>query len=184
MLNVPMNSKLNYFECEFVSKRSLLIGIGPKDCHLANVRECAICYVAHTGDVIRGYAYRGQGCEEQKVMLQLTCEEHDRIGCGIDFDDPHHTDFMNVFFTKNEKQVGNRIRCKIPQFAMCPFIMMHQKGEWVSFVVHKERSSLLNVRKIMYAEMLNEVVICTLGRYIIKWGKPLVMVSAVLEILI
>ena len=34
-----------------------------------------------------------------------TCTDGDRMGCGVDFSTDHSSSYVNVFFTKNGKQV-------------------------------------------------------------------------------
>ena len=149
---VPMNSTLNYFECEIISKTDtgygIWIGIGPwsEDSQVySEMLEYGLCYEADSGHVYIGGVYRAQGYKEQEAMCGLTCTSGDRIGCGIDFDSNHHSGYIHVFFTINGKQVGDLIRCKMPPFRICPVVGMGEKGQQICFLQHCNRPSLLSV---------------------------------------
>ena len=154
----PVDSKQNFFECEIVSKgekSDIWIGIGPEDCHLFEMQEGMLRYQADSGNVYHGCVYHARSCEKRKIMLGLICSEGDRIGCGIDFDDDHQSDFMNVFFTRNGKQVGDLIKCRIPSFKMFPLVRLGSEGEQLHFLHHYNRPSLLSVRNIIIRNLYN-----------------------------
>jgi hypothetical protein len=152
---VPMDSTLNYFECEIVSKGDvgdgIWVGIGPwSDIEDSNPQmgEYGMYYMANAGYVRTDGICCGQdGYEIERGPIEIgsTCTTGDRIGCGIDFDDDHHSDYIHVFFTKNGKQLGDRIRCVMPPFKMCPMVGMGEKGQRIHFTQHSNRPSLLSV---------------------------------------
>ena len=40
------------------------------------------------------------------TVLGPTCTDGDRMGCGVDFSTDHSSGYVNVFFTKNGRQVS------------------------------------------------------------------------------
>ena len=148
---VPMDSTLNYFECEITRgyAHGILVGIGSwsEDSYKYSEmqKKDELCYETFSGRVYISKVYRAQGYEEQEVVIDSICTTGDRIGCGIDFNSDHHSSFIHVFFTKNGKQVGDRIRCKKPPFTMCPVIQMGKKDQRIHFLQHCNRPSLLGV---------------------------------------
>lgn len=140
---VSMNSTLNYFECEIISKGEsecgIWIGIGPWPGNTLSHENIVCCQVGN-GHV--------QACGKQAVKLNLLiCSEGDKIGCGIEFDSEHHSKYVDVFFTKNGVQVGNLIKCKKPRIKICPMVGMGEKGERIRLLRHYYRPSLLSVSK-------------------------------------
>ncbi len=155
---VPMDSALNYFECEIVSKEDvgyygIWVGIGPwSDIEDSNSQMgeygMTLYYMANAGYVRTDGIYcvqDGYEFERGRIEIGSTCTTGDRIGCGIDFDDDNHSDYIHVFFTKNGKQLGDRIRCQVPPFKMCPMVGMDKKGQRIRFLQHGNRPSLLSV---------------------------------------
>ena len=153
---IHVNSTLNYFECEIVSKGErgyrVCVGIGPEgesedSYSYYEMREYGLYCEADSGrvNIGDGLMYHAQGHAKQKLMLNLTISEGDRIGCGIDFDSDHHSDYINVFFTQNGKQVGDLIRCKTPPFKMCPVLGVSAKGGQICLLQHCSRPCLLRV---------------------------------------
>ena len=156
-----IDSTLNYFECEIISEGEtgygIRVGIGPwsdldENSHPRTSSDLGVFCDTSTGCIYVSRFYLGQDSESQggKVETGSTFSTGDRIGCGIDFqaesdgDVDHHADF-HVFFTKNGKQIGNRIRCVMPPFRICPMIAMGQRGQRVRFLQHCGRPSLLSV---------------------------------------
>ena len=43
--------------------------------------------------------------EGRDTVFGPTCTDGDRMGCGVDFSTDHSSSYVNVFFTKNGKQV-------------------------------------------------------------------------------
>ena len=151
---VPMDSKLNYFECEIASNghdvRGIWIGIGQwSDAEDSNPQmgEHRVYYRANSGYVYIDGVYRSQdSSESERGKIKIgSATSGDRIGCGIDFNNDHHSDYIHVFFTKNGKQLGDRIRCLVPPFKMCPVVGMSEKGQRIRFLQHGNRPSLLSV---------------------------------------
>jgi hypothetical protein len=148
---VPMDSTLNYFECEITSEGDkgygMWVGIGPwsdigdEDSH----PHIEVRYEANSG-YVRIYYCEQDGSETEKDQFEIgSATRGDRIGCGIDFDNDHHSDYIHVFFTKNGKQLGDRIKCTMPPFKMCPMVGMGEKGQRVRFLQHCIRPSLMSV---------------------------------------
>ena len=149
---VPMDSTLNYFECEIASNgdfgRGIWVGISPwsdiKDSN-PQMGEHRVYYQANSGYVCIDGIYRSSESERGKVKIG-SATRGDRIGCGIDFNDDHHSDYIHVFFTKNGKQLGDRIKCLVPHSVkMCPVVVMGEKGQRIRFLQHSNRPSLLSV---------------------------------------
>ena len=151
---VPMDSTLNYFECEIASNGDvgygIRVGIGPRsDIEDSNLQmgERGVYYQSKSGYVYIDGIYRRQdGSESKRGKVKIgSATRGDRIGCGIDFNDDHHSDYIHVFFTKNGKQLGHRIKCLVPPFKMCPVVGMGEKGQRFRFLQHSNRPSLLSV---------------------------------------
>ena len=51
-----------------------------------------------------GNLYHGRASVD--TVFGPTCTDGDRMGCGVDFSTDHSPGFVNVFFTKNGKQVS------------------------------------------------------------------------------
>ena len=139
---VPMDSTLNYFECEITSNGygyGIGIGIRPwaDDDSNPQMGKFVVYYQSQSG-----YAfYRREDGSEGKMKLG-SATTGDRIGCGIDFNDEHH---MHVFFTLNKKQLGDRIKCLVPPFNMYPAVGMGENEQQFRFLQHSYRPSLLSV---------------------------------------
>ena len=155
-----MDSTLNYFECEIISEGETGYGLWVGICLWSDLDEnshpkakygLGVFCEASTGCVYVSHFYRGQDTESQrrKVEISSTFSTGDHVGCGIDFqaesDDDHHSDYIHVFFTKNGKQIGDRIRCVTPPFRMRPMVGMGQIGQRVHFLRHCNCPSLMDV---------------------------------------
>lgn len=155
---VPINSTRNYFECEIISKgeagSGIWIGLGEYPAYQDEFYfyENIVSFQVENGHIHRGDACRVQlqDCTDYALKLNLTYAEGDRIGCGIDFDfDQCHSNYVDVFFTKNGMQIGDLIRCKKYFFCntMCPVVGMREVGEKIRFLKHCYQPSLLSVSK-------------------------------------
>ena len=131
----PMDSNFNYFEFKIISSGKaceLGIGLGASDYHLDDMpgwNQNSIGYHADDGKI---FCENGQGTE-----FGPTCTAGDRMGCGVDF--RSHDDslgLINIFFTKNGKQVGVAVRIKIPPGGLYPLIGMSSVGEQVQYLGH------------------------------------------------
>ena len=146
---VPINSTLNYFECEIISKgetgHGIWIGISPWPGDVF-YHENVVSYRVDNGHLHCGNACSDQDCGKHTVeLINMTCSEGDTIGCGVDFDGDHHSDYVDIFFTKNGLQISDRIKCKKPCFSVCPVVGMGEIGEKIHFLQHCYRPSLLSV---------------------------------------
>ena len=150
-----MDSTRNYFECEIASNEhighGIWVGIGPwSDIEDSNPHtgECGVYYQVNSGNryVFDGIYSRKDSSESERGKIKIgSAIRGDRIGCGVDFNDDHHSDYIHVFFTKNGKQLGDRIRCLVPHFKMYPVVRMGEKGQRIRFLQHGNRPSLLSV---------------------------------------
>ena len=77
-----------------------------------------------------GKLYNQKGCGEK---YGPTCGVGDRMGCGVDFDS-ESTDSVDVFFTKNGKQVGDIINFNKPDTGLYPLIGICNVGDKVRYL--------------------------------------------------
>ena len=112
----PMHPMLNYFEYEILDKgQKSAIGIGvgehkyPLD-RMPGWNRNAIGYHADDG---RLFHQDGFGRAYGPV-----CTTGDRMGCGIEFSAELSPGYVNVFFTKNGKMVGQVVKVKRPLFGL------------------------------------------------------------------
>ena len=144
----PMNLSLNYFEIEIISggiNNEIGIGLGafeyPID-QMPGWNRNSIGYHADNGKL---YHQRGNGQE-----FGPTCTVGDIMGCGVDFESEDLSGCVNVFFTKNGKQVGDSVRMKKPLSGLYAVIGVCSKGEIVRYCGHwhylpKEKTSLKGI---------------------------------------
>ena len=99
----PLSPILNYYEYVIVSRgRKCAIGVGTGE-------------QGYPLDRMPGWNRNGIGyhADDGKLFHQdgfgkafgSTCDEGDRMGCGVDFDSREDDGTVNVFFTRNGKQV-------------------------------------------------------------------------------
>lgn len=130
----PVSPMLNYFEIQIVDKgRDTAIGLGlghyqyPLD-RMPGWNNNSIGYHADDG---RLFHQNGFG----KAFGPL-CTTGDRMGCGIDFDTDVGYEYVNVFFTKNGKQVGSHTKVKRPIYGFYPLIGLHSPNEKIQYLGH------------------------------------------------
>lgn len=130
----PVSPMLNYFEIQIVDKgRDTALGLGlgeyryPLD-RMPGWNSNAIGYHADDG---RLFHQNGYG----KAFGPL-CTTGDRMGCGVDFDTDMGINCVNVFFTKNGKQIGSSTKMKRPLHGLYPLVGLHSQGEKVEYLGH------------------------------------------------
>ena len=133
----PMSPMLNYYEYQIVCRgRKCAIGVGvgeqgyPLD-RMPGWNRNGIGYHADDG---RMFHQDGFG-----RAFGSTCTEGDRMGCGVDYDGECEAGYINIFFTKNGKQVGDFIKMRRPLFGLYPIIGLHSVGEKVRYLGHWRR---------------------------------------------
>lgn len=129
----PMNSELNYFEYQIISRGAcgeIGIGVGGHDYPLDKMPGWCQNGVGYHADDGHLYNQKGSG-----PKFGPTCTEGDRMGCGIVFQSESEGD-VDVFFTKNGQQVGTLVRFKKPKGGLYPLIGMHSEGEKVQYLGH------------------------------------------------
>jgi hypothetical protein len=133
----PMSPLLNYYEYQIVCRgRKCAIGIGvgeqgyPLD-RMPGWNRNGIGYHADDG---RLFFQDGFG-----RAFAATCTEGDHMGCGIDYEDDTEEGYRSVFFTKNGKQIGEKVKMRRPLFGFYPIIGMHSMGEKVRYLGHWRR---------------------------------------------
>ncbi len=130
----PVSPMLNYFELQIIDKgEDTAIGIGvgeykyPLD-KMPGWNSNAIGYHADDG---RLFYQNGFG----KAFGPL-CTTGDKMGCGIDFDCDVGPNFVNVFFTKNGKQIGAPTKVKKPIYGFYPLFGLHSPNEKIAYLGH------------------------------------------------
>ena len=130
----PVSPMLNYFELQILDKgKDTAIGIGvgeykyPLD-RMPGWNSNAIGYHADDG---RLFHQNGFG-----KAFGPHCTSGDRMGCGIDFDVDGGLNYVNVFFTKNGKQIGAPTKVKRPVYGFYPLIGLHSANERIAYLGH------------------------------------------------
>lgn len=135
----PVSPLLNYFEYLILDRgreASIGIGVGERNYPTGrmpgwNRNSCG--YHADDGKL---YHENGMG-----RAFGPTCTNGDRMGCGVDFDTDCGPDHVNIFFTKNGRQVGEPVRMKKPIYGLYPLIGLHSRGERVHYLGHWQRTA-------------------------------------------
>ena len=130
----PMSPMLNYFEYEISSrgqKCALGVGVGEQSYPMDRMPGWNRNGIGYHADDGRMFYQDGYG-----KAFGATCTEGDRMGCGVDFDTDCGYGFVNIFFTKNGKQVGDVVRMKRPLHGLYPLVGMHSRGEKVRYLGH------------------------------------------------
>ena len=137
----PLSPQLNYYECEIVSRGARCkIGVGAGEQEYPLDRQPGwnrngIGY--HADD---GRLFHEDGPRQGKAFGP-TCTEGDRMGCGAVFDAVcDQPGYVNIFFTKNGKQVGDLVRMRLPTNGLYPLIGLHSRGEKVHYLGHRQRT--------------------------------------------
>ena len=134
----PMSPMLNYYEYEIVSrgmKAAIGVGVGEQGYPLDRMPGWNRNGIGYHADDGRMFYQDGYG-----KAFGPTCTEGDRMGCGLDFDTDCGQGYINVFFTKNGKQVGDPVRMKRPIYGLYPLIGLHSRGEKVRYLGHWRRT--------------------------------------------
>lgn len=132
----PVSPMYNYFEMEIISrgqKCALGLGVGEHGYPLERMPGWNRNSMGYHADDGRLFHQDGYG-----KAFGPTCTEGDRMGCGVDFDTGDNG-YVNVFFTKNGKQIGDVVRMKRPIYGLYPLIGMHSRGEKVRYLGHWNR---------------------------------------------
>ena len=133
----PLNPILNYFELEILDKgaeSSIGIGAGERSYPLTRMPGWNKSGIGYHGDDGRLYHESGRGTE-----FGPTCTEGDRMGCGVDFSSDVGYGYVDIFFTKNGKQVGDAVRMKRPVYGLYPLVGLHSHNEKVRYLGHWRR---------------------------------------------
>ena len=137
----PMCPMFNYFEIEILcrgQKCALGLGVGEHGYPLERMPGWNRNSMGYHADDGRLFHQDGYG-----KAFGPTCTEGDCMGCGVDFDTDIGIGYVNVFFTKNGKQVGDVVRMKRPIYGFYPLIGMHSRGEKVRYLGHWTRTANL-----------------------------------------
>lgn len=130
----PMSPMLNYYEYEILSrgqKCAVGVGVGEQSYPMDRMPGWNRNGIGYHADDGRMFYQDGYG-----KAFGPTCTEGDRMGCGVDFDTDCGYGFVNIFFTKNGKQVGETVRMKRPLHGLYPLVGMHSRGEKVRYLGH------------------------------------------------
>ncbi len=133
----PMNPLLNYFEYVITDrgvKTTIGIGVGESRYPLTQQPGWSVNSIGYHAD--DGSLFCGSGFGQ---VFGPTCSTGDRMGCGVDFDADCGDGYVDVFFTKNGRQVGNVVRMKLPPGGFYPLVGMHSRGEKVRYLGHWKR---------------------------------------------
>ena len=133
MVLEAMSPKLNYFEYEIVDngrETAIGIGVGEREYPLGRMPgwdENSIGYHADDGNMFLN------GTVNYKYGP--LCSLGDRMGCGIDYNNPRATSgHVFVFFTKNGKQVGKLVSIRKLEGGLFPIIGLDNGGEKVRYL--------------------------------------------------
>ena len=147
----PMSLMLNYFEYEIINrgeKCAIGIGVGEINYPLDKMpgwNVNGIGYHADDGKLFHTYDTINNANPIQKLITGLgepfgpTSTTGDRMGCGVDFDSDAGYGYVNIFFTRNGRQVGELIRMKTPTHGLYPLVGFHSYGETVCYLGHSRR---------------------------------------------
>ncbi len=133
----PMNPLLNYFEYLIVDRgqeASIGVGVGERGYPMSRMPGWNRNSVGYHGDDGKLYHENGMG-----KAFGPTCTTGDRMGCGVDFDPDCGYGYVNVFFTKNGRQVGDVVRMKRPAGGIYPLVGLHSLREKVRYLGHWKR---------------------------------------------
>ena len=133
----PMTPMLNYFEYEIVckgSKCAIGIGVGDMNYPLERMPGWNRNGIGYHADDGRLFHENGFG-----KAFGETCTEGDRMGCGVDTTTDVGYGYVDIFFTKNGKQVGDAVRMKRPVYGLYPLVGLHSHNEKVRYLGHWRR---------------------------------------------
>ena len=135
---LPMNPTLNYFEYEIISTGvncAIGIGVGESEYPLNRMPGWNRNGVGYHADDGKLFYQNGRGME-----FGPTCTAGDRMGCGVDFESEDCSNYMNVFFTKNGRQIGDLIKIKKPMNGLYPLVGLHTQRAQVRYLGHRHCS--------------------------------------------
>lgn len=130
----PLSPMLNYYEYEILDQgveASIGIGVGHRDYPMARMPGWNRNSIGYHADDGKLYHENGSGVE-----FGPTCTKGDIMGCGIDFSGDDGSGYLTVFFTKNDKQVGDHVRMRRPPYGLYPLIGLNSRGERVKYLGH------------------------------------------------
>ena len=130
----PLNPILNYFEYEILDRgneASIGIGVGERNYPMSRMPGWNRNSIGYHGDDGKLYHENGIG-----NVFGPTCTTGDHVGCGVDFDNEDGSGYVDVFFTRNHKVVGQPVKMKKPVYGLYPLIGLHSRGERVVYNGH------------------------------------------------
>ena len=130
----PLNFTLNYFECKIISTGvscAIGIGVGELEYPLNRMPGWNRNGVGYHADDGKLFYQNGYGVE-----FGPTCTTGDRMGCGVDFERKDTSGYINVFFTKNGRQVGTLVKIKNPVNGLYPLVGLHTQEAQVQYLGH------------------------------------------------
>ena len=128
----PMSHQLNYFEYQIISggkEHEVGIGVGDEDYSLDRMPGwdvSGVGYHADDGKLYKEEPYPG-------AKFGPTCTDNDTMGCGVDFESEDPEGCVDVFFTKNNRQIGGYVKLKKPASGLYPLIGLHSEGGKVRY---------------------------------------------------
>ena len=133
VLDVPMLSKLNYFEIQILNEGelgALGIGLGPSSYDLSRMPGWdigSIGYHADDGSIIHS--------PPSGRRLGAGCHVIDVMGCGVDYSSQEHG-HVTVWFTRNGKLAGPPDKIPLPKDGLYPLIGLSTLNESVLYTGH------------------------------------------------
>ena len=130
----PLTPFLNYYEYEILDQgeeASIGIGVGHRDYPMSRMPGWNRNSVGYHADDGKLYHENGSG-----VDFGPTCTKGDIMGCGVDFSSDDGSGYLTVFFTKNDRHVGDHVRMRRPPYGLYPLIGLNSKGERVKYLGH------------------------------------------------
>ena len=143
----PMKPEWNYFECEIIAtgvECAIGIGVGGLEYPLNLMPgwyKNGVGFLADSGSI-----FNEGRCEGTFEPIRM---RNNKMGCGIEFSE-EDAEFVNVFFTKNGRQIGDVVKLKKPASGLHSLIGMHSKGAQVRYLGHSQRNLPINLLKVSY----------------------------------
>ena len=140
----PMSPLNNYYEIKILNKgrrTAIGIGMGTMGYSMSAMPGWNSQCIGYHADDAKMFHENGMG----KNMGAPTCTEGDIMGCGVLFDVDEGPAYVRVFFTKNGKLVGERVKMKRPLYGLYPIIGMHSINETVEYLGHSVCTNLEGV---------------------------------------
>ena len=140
----PMSPLSNYYEIKILNKgrrNAIGIGMGTMGYSMSAMPGWNSQCIGYHADDAKMFHENGMG----KNMGAPTCTEGDIMGCGVLFDVNEGPAYVRVFFTKNGKLVGERVKMKRPLYGLYPIVGMHSINETVEYLGHSICTNLEGV---------------------------------------